>query len=180
MTEIKIRFEDADRDQRWLMIDTVYQPGMSCGGIAKALGSHYGAKITRNVIVGMFNRQPEMKKKYGIEKQVAKPRHPRPPKAAPLMIVESEAKPSPRKDLVVPKSALAPAILPVRPPVAGEKNIPLTELRDSLCKWPTREDPDGHKFCGLQVLSKTSPYCESHKARATVGHVLKFNGKKAA
>lgn len=182
MTTTAPSFVNASKDERWKMIDQVFVKKMSCGDIARALSALSGESISRNVIVGMFNRRPELKKKYGIVKQVAAPKAPvvkRQKKAAIEVPPMTEApvifrrEPLPLKTFArLPKE---PMPEPVPEPEA--LNIRLMELSHGRCKWPTSEDHIGHMFCGVKTIDGHA-YCPKHRKRATIPNRRKFNGRK--
>lgn len=58
--------------------------------------------------------------------------------------------------------------LPKARPEPIARNIPLLDLTEGDCRWPTRDEPAAigrFLFCGCQV-SRGSPYCEAHLRRS--------------
>ena len=106
------------------------------------------APITRNVIVGVWSRNPERKKEaegtykeYKAEKRV----------------------PEKKNKTIISKVPIPPRI-PKRY-VIPEDGVPFEDLKNSMCRFPFGEPVENIRYCGHPVnFEKSKSYCKLHYA----------------
>lgn len=151
-----------------------WKDGMSSTEIAGVLSAMEGQRVTRNAVIGIYQRNPDAMKDVplpapsretlgyrrstGVVK-VSKPR-----------VYQPRAKAAPKpKSNVVPFVQRKPATAYV--PTAPTKLLYQLEARE--CRWPMSGDGAAMQFCAQETTGGDVPYCEHHYC-ASVGPGTKF------
>lgn len=123
----------------------------AAGQTATQIAGEMGRGITRNSVLGKVHRMGFPRRLQPKNNTPAKPRKPRPSRAA---------QPTRSHGLVIPKFAAAP--LPVAPTMPFSRRLTVLELSATACRWPTDTDEVGHRhlFCGVDAPHQ--PYCRFH------------------
>lgn len=137
------------------LVKRLWAEGLSDAQIAPRLAALRGRPVTRNVIIGIRNRN-------GISR-ATKPGQVRPrPRASAAAKARPERQASRRLAKLVAK--LGPALPPE--PLPGRKLVPLQELEPKSCRWPYGDPKQpGFGFCGDKAVEGL-PYCHGHALRA--------------
>lgn len=151
---MSIHWSDLTKDGRIEAIKAVYEPGMSAGEIAAAIGG-----VTRNAVIGMYTRHRPLLTDCGLRpfRTCGRSRSPRRERATPKAVF---AKRSP---------AFVPAPIDRSPlPEAHLVGRPIAQMSGFQCRWPVNDAAPGetHLFCGLPTDAK---YCSHHTSRAYRG-----------
>jgi GcrA cell cycle regulator len=130
--------------------------GLSGSQIASQLGG-----VTRNAVIGKIHRLglTGRAKTKGPSSRVVKPRTPSPRR--PRNNFGSGFNKSPKRFKGKPTKAMAV------PAHKDELHVPLVELDDSQCHWPTKGEGREQKYCGLTAEPRTNmcKYHREHKSR---------------
>lgn len=129
----------------------------SMGEMANILSGEFNITITRNAVISKLRRigkhvptgKKGRKKAKPISKAKAKPAAPAKPKVK-----------APRQNEV--HFVYTPP--PAEVPVIG-LGLPLVELHEGLCKYPTNAPDAPYAFCGLAIAGD-GPYCAGHSRLA--------------
>lgn len=122
-------------DERVALLKKLWVEGRTAAEIAKELGD-----VTRNAVIGKAHRLKLSNRISPIQQNPKKP------------VKANDDKP-------VQKAS--PVARVVRAPV-NVKGIPLTELKERMCRWPLGDPREADfKFCGCDTALGL-PYCEDH------------------
>ncbi|MBY0560151.1 GcrA family cell cycle regulator [Hyphomicrobium sp.] len=160
-------------------IAAVYEPGMGPEGLAKALTSLLGEKVSRSAVIGFYNRSQDLLAHYPLKGRNLKKARENDDMRVTITqgrIVKAERWSMLTDDTPLPSSPLpirtAATIAPPDERDAGSKKKRLADLKSKECRWPTHEDLDGHMFCAHRTAVGKS-YCEDHQKRN------RFKGREA-
>jgi GcrA cell cycle regulator len=150
-----------------------FKAGVSASVSADKVAAFIGSKVTRNAVIGRWNRLG-YKREDGYATRAAHAVRQAKRKSAPVM------RPTPRvsssEELLQRLTALQEisekmkeAVEPVT--VVAEPGeflrVHLLDLPPQGCRWSVGEDEDGHQFCGLQ-REDGRPYCSQHVRKAYI------------
>lgn len=147
-------------DERCEELKRLHAIGMSCANIAAALNAKFGSNYTKNAVIGKSSRLELNRKKA--------PRTLPPRKTAAKPVFKTTVV---RIALVANKSMkfikqsrqeVKLRCVPVTP-----RNIPLLDLQDCDCRYPTSGDGAPFLFCGLPKVQmpdgmRQTSYCQQH------------------
>lgn len=122
----------------------LWQDGMSASQVAAEMGPGF----TRSAVIGKLRRLGKADRASRNLKPVAA----RPRKA-----------PAPRQQPIEPLPPEQEIPLPV------SRRVALTDLRESMCKWPIDRRDDQWLFCGADKFLDGKPYCAHHAGIARLG-----------
>lgn len=158
-------------EDRVKAVQLAWRDGTSASGIAEKLCDRFKARISRNAVVGYYNRYP-------VELQ-AYPLRPAQGKYPPLM-PESEncairrakkAKPMrfrPRERVEAVSRVSAPLEPPTPEFLSLSQMRPISRVTRNKCRWAVSADdvhPSDHRFCGCETSLGRS-YCDYHQAKS--------------
>jgi GcrA cell cycle regulator len=134
---------ETDTAGRIALVQSHYTPEGSAAKIAASIGMG----VTRNAVVGVYNRFPAMKLTHPLGGNIGKvfPAKPRREAMAKIPVV------------------LPPRIATMRIPVSAKiirpdfRHVDLVDLKSGECKWPAGNSP--FTFCGA---SADGSYCRYH------------------
>lgn len=139
-------------DDRLESLKKLWEAGLSASQIAGELN------ITRNAVIGKVHR-------LGLGGRAKSPSSaaPRPRKARPARVAESNASPKPRSTLAELLDVdLEPDLAAFDTVVPMSQRLSLSQLDDTNCHWPVG-DPQSPDFFFCGGLSLTGlPYCAQH------------------
>lgn len=164
-------------DEWTQMAREMWAQGASGGDVAKRLNAAFGAKLTRNAVLGKVDRlglMKEVPKGEPSQTQIQGARLRRLKRAAPSPHTPRPKMPN-RKTLIF-KTAPAPRrprIVPPAPPAPEGAPVDIFGLTAQSCRWPI--DPaapgEGWRYCGAE-RGETDPkdrYCDHHRWREQYG-----------
>jgi GcrA cell cycle regulator len=151
-----------------------FKAGVSASASADKVAAFIGSKVTRNAVIGRWNRLGYTRQDvFGRPKGEPKRRHAAKP-LAPIM------RPTPRvsstkvlQQRLTALQEISEKMKEVVEPVTvvaepGEfLRVHLLDLPPQGCRWSVGEDEDGHQFCGLQ-REDGRPYCPQHVRKAYI------------
>lgn len=141
----------------------VWNAGMTALQMSVALTSLTKETVTKSTLIGFYDRNRHLRKKYPLHNPSPVKKAP-PPKVAKDKVVKLKPKPTdPKPDADKPE-ATADGYRPREQPKVNSKNKRLAELEANECHWPTGADADNvHLFCGHPImLDGQHPYCKAH------------------
>lgn len=143
----------------------LWNEGYSASCVAETLGGG----VTRNAVIGKMNR---MRITFGANIKTRAPStratvaRRKKVKAKPSRVATalSTAKQWPRN---IPFDPVEPTPIPAPSKIAGARNVPLLDLEDHQCRFPTNDAKRGepHLFCGMRSIPGM-PYCLQHTEQA--------------
>ncbi len=141
--------------KRWL------EAGLTANAIAKAFGEQFSRAVSRNAIIGVVHRHPELSA-IGFGGLPVAPARPRPPRAAPPRRIPDTGY---RPPMPVQVDTKSPFVYD-----ATSRHLELVALSRRDCRFPVNEAAPGeaHFFCG-HPAAPDSPYCRHHSMRAFSG-----------
>jgi GcrA cell cycle regulator len=131
------------------MLIEAYNAGLSYSWIAAEIGG-----VSKNACIGRASR-------LGLAKRKTAPKPQTKRKAAPKEGAQ-------RPDIAIRKAATAPKVVaPYKPKPDPIKpgRVPLIQLTEDTCRWPSGDRPEDVRYCGLRPVDG-SPYCETHTRAA--------------
>lgn len=137
-------------------------------GTASRIAAAIGPAITRNAVIGVYTRNPELAKTHPLGPNLSQRKMMAVGKAARAKKMKAPAKKEkaskPPADIKLPPS---PPPEPVKPPEF--RNVSLVALKTGECKWPSG-DPrtEDFGFCGAATGDILKPYCAHHTHIANI------------
>ena len=173
-----IKWNKTSIEQKILRLKLNYKPGISARGIAEALSSEFGTPITRNTIIGIYQRNPALKISHPLLSRgeadsaivrAVKARSSRNTAQEPVKRSLTRA-----ERIQVKRFANETPYQPARPVILAEDakiydesrleaSLALVELTSrQQCRFPVASAPI--RFCA-EVTRTGSSYCEHHTNR---------------
>lgn len=144
-------WSNLDNGRKVELLGVCYKPGDSAGELAEKISKRLEARITRHTVLGLYDRQRELKAQFPLRR-----------------VGYTSTAPG---DL--PVSEQTYKVRGFSREVAanyddGAPGVTVMQVESRHCRWPLphRNESGAMLFCGHDKASPSGPYCKHHSIRA--------------